>query len=670
MTKPEADESIQDPATAPPPAADGEATETTETPEPEPQPEPWTPERVLEWNRYYDLYVAAGVLGLVFAVAAHKIVSSGIWPLLQAGRLSVRTMGPVLKDPFSFSQFGQIWVNISWLFEWVNALIYDLARGPVGRAASAARREQIAAGVLVGINATVRMLTALVLLTIRRPGPGLWWAAICAGLALGGIVQPALQAGGHSIALSLGGLAGLPEVDPATWGLLLLAVELALIHQAAHLGRPRAALALPLVFGLWANVHDSFFVGLLLLAAAVLGTLARPARGEPVNPAWNFPRGLAILGACLVACLVNPSTYRVYPAVIQPLLDLTRPGELLADQLSIFGPESQKYYDTIVPHAHRMLIAYYLLTVSLGLASFALNRRRFALGRFLVFAVAAVLWAIRQNFGPEFALVWAVVLALNGQEWYLDQFGAEGRMGRGWTAWSVGGRLVTLGVVMLFLFKSLTGYGNTSDDPPPGFGFVAQVFPFEVADYLKAAPIRGNVLNFRLDQGDALIWRAWPANHDRRTYIDSRRHLFGAEVRQQLRDLKRALREEAPDQWRPILDDLKVSAVMIDFTRDRPLYDAMARSPHWIEFYDDGATILFGRAEVPADLAEDVTYFREHMLDAEALVYQRPQEVPSATQPPTPTSALDTVFRYRAQIPLQPHVQAAIRWLSLRPGPD
>ena len=53
---------------------------------PEPQPEPWTPARVTEWNAYYDLYVALGVLLLVFVTSANKITHSSIWTWLQAGR--------------------------------------------------------------------------------------------------------------------------------------------------------------------------------------------------------------------------------------------------------------------------------------------------------------------------------------------------------------------------------------------------------------------------------------------------------------------------------------------------------------------------------------------------------------------------------------------------------
>src|SRR5438067_11153899 len=96
-----------------------EMTETLpEAAEPEPQPEPWTPARATEWNAYYDLYVALGVLLLVFVTAANKITHSSLWTSLQAGRTMAAQGRPLVTDLFSYTETGRRWVNIPWLFEW------------------------------------------------------------------------------------------------------------------------------------------------------------------------------------------------------------------------------------------------------------------------------------------------------------------------------------------------------------------------------------------------------------------------------------------------------------------------------------------------------------------------------------------------------------------------
>src|SRR4051794_9490984 len=56
-------------------AAPGDDATDVLTPEAESAPEPITPERALEWNRYYDRYVVGGVLLLVFLVSAHKVAN-------------------------------------------------------------------------------------------------------------------------------------------------------------------------------------------------------------------------------------------------------------------------------------------------------------------------------------------------------------------------------------------------------------------------------------------------------------------------------------------------------------------------------------------------------------------------------------------------------------------
>ena len=49
----------------------------------EPPPEPWTPERVSEWNAYYDFYVKLAALLLVFMVSCNYITDSQVWSALE-----------------------------------------------------------------------------------------------------------------------------------------------------------------------------------------------------------------------------------------------------------------------------------------------------------------------------------------------------------------------------------------------------------------------------------------------------------------------------------------------------------------------------------------------------------------------------------------------------------
>ncbi len=177
---------------------EGEAVVATEAEAP--PPEPWTPRRVFEWNSYYDLYVAAFVVLLAFLGTANKIpaINSEIWSLLQAGRQIAESKAPVVTDTTSIAGEGRRWVNIPWLYELSHYAIYEgvasLAPKPEAGAPApkvSGPREQYGAGALIAVDALARAAAALLLLGLRRKGPGLWWTALCSAMALGVTMGPA-----------------------------------------------------------------------------------------------------------------------------------------------------------------------------------------------------------------------------------------------------------------------------------------------------------------------------------------------------------------------------------------------------------------------------------------------------------------------------------------------
>jgi tetratricopeptide (TPR) repeat protein len=641
----------------PPPKSEREdaAVSTTEPDVPEePEPEPWTPERAQEWNAYYDIYVILGVLLLVFIASANRITNSGIWSRLQVGRQIAAKAGPITTDPFSFTEAGKPWVNVPWLFDWAHAGVFKVASDlspsdPSDPAGSAAKADQFGAGALVAMDALFRLATALFVLRIRRKGPGSWWSAVCVALALGAVLSPA--------GVVIGGVAGPGVVAPATWGLLLFAIELWLIHKSTVMGGRNAVFALVPLFALWANVDESFLIGLLVLGAATIGEAFAPAvRPEDDVRRLGLPSALIAFGLSALACLANPSIHGAFVAGVEPFLSLLHPSTdaVTIDQLSFFGSRLQAQAGA----GARSLQAYYLILVAVGVGSFLLNRRRFSLGRFLVFALTAVLWGVFLRYGPEFALVFAAVLSLNGQEWYQDQFGTRGRVGWNWSMWSVGGRAVTIVLVFACVAKALTGFNTLFGDTRFGFGFDTGDFAFEAADFLKSAKITGNVLNTTVAQGDAIVWRAYPV---RKSFIDNRQNLFPQELRNKLQQIREALREDDKDAWKPLLDGFDVSTVMIEPEGAPNTVRALSQSPNWIPYYDDGDVMLFGRTDAPE---ADVAFFVGNRLDPDSRAYKVVKPTPAADRPPTPITWMDDVFQWRTFERPQPHTQSARRWLA------
>src|SRR5262249_9405504 len=159
-------------------------------------------------------------------------------------------------DVFSYTQPGQTWFDIPWLFEWCHALLYDavLAMVPVDAidpTANRPRAEQIAIGSLVVFDALIRFLTAWIVLKFRHRGPGLWWSAVWMTVALGVIYHPI-------VGTLMGGLAGPSFISPSTWGLFLLALELLILFRAFFQGKGLGMWFLVPIFLFWANVDESF----------------------------------------------------------------------------------------------------------------------------------------------------------------------------------------------------------------------------------------------------------------------------------------------------------------------------------------------------------------------------------------------------------------------------
>ena len=253
--------------------ASATATEETLAPETEaaPPPEPWTAERVSEWNAYYDFYVKSAVLLLVFITSCNYARDSHLWLHLKTGQMIADQGSPLTTDVFSYTSNGQPWTDVPWLFQWSQAALYKLVLGfvpvnPTDPTANRETAEQIAVGTLAVLSALIRLATAGLLLKIRHRGPGLWWSAIVVALALGVTFHPGLG-------ILMGGIAGPAFVSPATWGLLLLAFLMYILFQAFTLGRGWTLWLLIPAFALWANIDETFFTGLLVLAAAVIGRL-------------------------------------------------------------------------------------------------------------------------------------------------------------------------------------------------------------------------------------------------------------------------------------------------------------------------------------------------------------------------------------------------------------
>jgi hypothetical protein len=231
-----------------------------------------------------SLALPLGMLGIVVGAALcwRIMITTGlsgdVWWQLATGQWMIAHHRLMTRDVFSYTVYGRTWITEEWGYA---LLLAGLVRwwGPV------------AFWILSAGVATL----ALVALTarLRRDGSGWTWTGILVLL----------------VALSL---AQFLRDRPQTVSYLLFAVELWLLARART--RPRTLWVFPPLLMVWANLHGSFLLGLLVLLLEALWATV-PVTWGRLTATAPLPRRsiwLAFVGSLLLT-LVNPHGTALIP---------------------------------------------------------------------------------------------------------------------------------------------------------------------------------------------------------------------------------------------------------------------------------------------------------------------------------------------------------------------
>jgi hypothetical protein len=98
---------------------------------------------------------------------------------------------------------------------------------------------------------------------------------------------------------------------PWLFTILFFVLEIDILMQARRSGKIRELLWLPIIFGLWANLHIQFIDGLLVLAIA-LAEAVLTQRWNAIRTRLRAGWMCGIFLACILATLVNPYGWNIY----------------------------------------------------------------------------------------------------------------------------------------------------------------------------------------------------------------------------------------------------------------------------------------------------------------------------------------------------------------------
>ena len=504
--------------------------------------------------------VSAGLLAATLATtAARPLYHADLWAHLAYGRLITQAGEIPATEPLMPLAAGEPYVNFAWLAGVLGWWLYDLA-GPEGL--------RLAGGTLVAVA------VAGVGAAARRRAHAAWagWVAGGAFLALAWLQLFAYPPWSAPL--------GPQTLRPQTLGVALFAGLLAATPVPRRPGW--RWIVLPLGFLLWANLHGSWPIGLVWLAA------------DWANRAWRFGfaawrserarRGAALIALCAAACCLNPLGPWAYWEA------LTFGGHPNLDAIIEWQPLSWRM------NQGRAFFVAVALLATLAVRS----PRRIGVGDALVliaFGLAAcqtsrwILWWA----GPA-AVFLGTHLAASAP---LPRRKRPNRRpfpaGLVWLAGLVAGALLSEPTERL-------ARGQRA-----GPGSLAHGTPYRATRFLNERAPVGQLFHAHAF-GDYLLFAGPP---DASIFVGSHAHLIPPRVWSDHRRIA-----AAAGDWQGALGEYGVNTLMLSPQSQPRLLAAVRRSPGWRAIYEDGTAAIFERVRpVPRTEAADSQAAGFHAAD-------------------------------------------------------
>ncbi len=531
--------------------------------------------------RLLEALLIVGGLALAFLLALLPARNSDVWLHLASGRLLAHGQYQFGIDPFAFTTQGVSWVNPSWLYDLLSFYLFQLGDGAA----------------LVIAKAGLTALLGWILICLgctkgdHEKGENRWVAIVFAVFAL----------------LIIGSAVPL---RPVCVSYVFLALTLWLLERRLTGDRP-ASLAswwpVLLLFALWANLDEWFVLGPLTVGLYFLGTLL--AGRERLGQARTL--GLVLLAGS-AACLLNPHHYHVF--ALPSLLPFTTEATILRDDplfsrflQSPFQRDYLRFQD--LPHLGRLL--YYPL-VFLSFASFLPSAlvarsggaRTLALcfRRLPVLLFFLGLSAVDASAVSFMAIAAAPLTALNIQEFARWRGATRSPMSSASPLWSIGGRILTLAVVIGLLIAAWPGWLQGQLRGPRGWFVemdtslveaVRQVTQWRHEGRLHPAEVGFNF------SPTAAHYFAWFASEEEKSFCDTRWRLCAGAAPDYVTVRSALLSDSsALERARRILRERQIAYLVLhdsDVQATAAVFQRLVTAPgEWPILFLRGDTIVFG----------------------------------------------------------------------------
>ena len=504
-----------------------------------PDYEPLTPELVEDEAVRGDFVIRWATVLLALLFGWTQIDDTSLLVRIRDGQQRLLPYG---VDTFSASAGDRSWVNIAWLSNPILAAVYGVL-GAFG---------------LTLLGAIVSALTFWFLSRTSVKGVSTWWGSVCAALAL---------------------VAVFPQLVPGPTGITLLGVSLVvfLLYRWSEDGSAGFVWQIPATVWVWSQLDSRAWLGaaiVLLYALSWIG-LRGFEEGDAPDKAKHLGK---ITGASLLAWLLHPLHYHV---LLSPLTAYrTEYAELRAYKVFDW-PYSWQWFPVYSPEfkTHLDLFAIVALGLcGLALLTLAINFKRLTWEWVLPWVGVLALAVFCAHQLPVAALLSCALITINAQLWYRGTFSQKYTVDSMPLAWNRGGRALTVVSLLLLGLVASNGMLMGRDGRRIGAGFSPQMkASITGAEKLAGEVASKAVFNFRLEQGDLLIWAGL------KPYADRRLSLFatgGDNLLDRHRNLRQALLlpnskfplRGQPEVWKAEFDTRHINQVIPRLSGPSPDY--------------------------------------------------------------------------------------------------
>lgn len=487
-----------------------------------------------------DRFIYAIAFLLIILMAARTPLDGDMWWHLRSGQETLLQKSPLLVDVFSFTRYGQNWINHSWLAQAGMAGLYNWLGFP-------------------GICVAVAFLAAgsLFFVLLQMEGPAILKAFL---LILAGVVAAPVW-----------------SPRPQTISLLLMATTGYVLHLYKW-QRVNHLWLLPLIMAVWSNMHGGYPLGFLLMGCVLAGEALNHLLVAEGNQVLGRRNWFLLLGWVLLsglAVLLNPNGLNTWWIPFKTV----NVGVL---QNLIAEWASPDFHDVT---QQPLLWLTFAILASVGLS----GRRMDGVDILAVSGFGMMAFMARRHFGP-FALaalpvlsrhLWPALQAWSSRVNISNRVrdAIRSRQAKEIINKSTIHRLLNLMIVGLFGILA-AGKVVAVSHPAAMKGYLAEVYPVEAVAWLEQNPLQGNLLS-EYNWGGYLIWTL----PEKPVFVDGRTDLFGDEIIGQWMQMV-----QGNEGWQDDFDAWQIQAVLLH--ADRPLIRSLQEFGWEVQYQDEQAIIL------------------------------------------------------------------------------